>query len=81
MNILALLGLPFGRAIISRGLGAPAGGAPPVIPEPKIVALLYAVPLADGALGAAALLDGDLYAVPVADAQLTVEPLTATLPA
>lgn len=81
MNILALLGLPFGRALISRGLGNPGGGAPIPSPAPKIVALLYAAPIADGALGAAVLLDGELYALPIADPQLTTEPLTATLPA
>lgn len=81
MNILALLGLPFGRAFVSRGLGNPGGGAPLPSPQPKIVALLYASPLADGQLAAAALLDGELYATPLAPPQLTAEPLTATLPA
>lgn len=80
MSILGLLNLWLGRAAISRGLGAPRGGAPPIVVRPKVVALLYATPLADAALSAAPMPSALLTAVPTADVEIWTAPLTATLP-
>lgn len=80
MSILGLLNLWLGRALVSRGLGAPTGNAPPVVARPKVVALLYAVPVADAALSTTPLAGVLLTAVPVADVGISTAPLTATLP-
>ena len=36
MNILALLRLRLGRALVSLGLGAPSAGGPPAPPPPPV---------------------------------------------
>lgn len=80
MSILGLLNLWLGRALVSRGLGAPTGTAPPIAVRPKVVALLYAAPLADAALSAAPMPSVLLTATPTADVEIRTAPLTATLP-